>query len=220
MAEVLKQPTSWGCPITGNESDVSLTEYITTPSRICGFLLDLMRLKFSNPDNLYHERLRIYTYDKDPLKTHIKIEPGFDYLDQNNLADLHPGITVDVAETSVLDIGNAADQSTLGFSDGVFLKEHNMTAYGGSAVINAISSQPLESLLLAEDIFIWLLLFQYSICNDLQLSKFSVNLLKGPVKPETQGKTYYVSSVQIIWSAAFTYSINNVAPSLSDGVIV
>ena len=217
MAE-LQQPTSWGCPINMDRDQNTLTKFITTPSRVCGFILDLMRMKFANPDNIYHERLRIYTYDQDNLKTHIKIEPGFDYLDTENLANLQPGVIVNLGETQVLPEGNAASQNSLAISDGFFTTVNDFACYGGSVIIQAVSPGSLESLLLAEDIFLWLLLFRYQIRDDLHLSKFSVTLLKGPQKPEIQGRSCFVSSVQIEWAAALGFSTNDVKPILSEGL--
>lgn len=213
----LKQPTDWGCPIQIEEKKDNTKSLLITPSRVCGFLLDLMRLKFSNPDNIYHERLRVYTYDSDEFKTHIKIEPGFDYLDTDNLTDLQPGIIVNVAETSVQDSLNGSSQSTLGMSDGFFNSVNDIAYYGGAVLLQAVSPSPLESLLLAEDIFLWLLLFKYNIQDDLKLSNFSVKLLKGPEKPETRGKTCYVSSVQIEWAASFGFTTNRDVPLFSEG---
>lgn len=214
-----KQPQEWGCPITMGFESKNLDTLITTPSRICGFLLDLMRLKFSNPSNIYHEKLRVYTYSPDTFNTHIKIEPGFDYLDTDNLTDLQPGIIVNIAETSVLGPLNGSSQSTIGIGNDAFFNSVNdICHYGGDAVIQCVSPSPLESLLLAEDVFLWLILFQYNILDDLKLSKFTVNLLKGPEKPETRGKQCYVSSVQISWASTFTFTTNRDTPLLQEGV--
>lgn len=215
----LKQPQDWGCPIPVDKPTTNLDSLITTPSRVCGFLLDLLRLKFSNPDNIYHEKLKVYTYSPDSFSTHIKIEPGFDYLDTDNLTDLQPGVVVNMAETTVSDSLNAASQSTIGMpQDSFFNDVNNVCYYGGHAVIQAVSPSPLESLLLAEDVFLWLMLFQYNILDDLKLSKFTVNLLKGPEKPETRGKQCYVSSVQISWATAFSFTTNRDTPLLQEGV--
>lgn len=217
MAEI-KQPTKWGCPIPMDSNNNTIDKFITTPSRVCGFILDLMRLKFSNPNNIYHERLRIYTYDKDVLKTHIKIEPGFDYLDTENTANLQPGVIVNLGETHVSPEGNCTSQSSLAISDGFFTTINDFAYYGGSVIINTVSPGSLESLLLAEDIFLWLLLFRYKIHDDLQLSKFSVTLLKGPQKSEGQGRSCFVSSVQVDWAAAIGFGINDMKSVLSEGL--
>lgn len=214
----LPQPQEWGCPIKLDDNERTLSSFITTPSRVCGFILDLMRLKFSNPDNIYHEKLRVYTYNQNPMETNIKIEPGFDYLDTDTLTDLQPGIVVSMGDTAADTDVNCARQSTLGLSDGFFNSVNDIALIQGSVVINAVSPSPLESLLLAEDIFLWLLLFQYNIQDDLQLGRFAVKLLKGPEKPDTQGKICFVSSVQLEWSSAIKFTTNINAPLISEEI--
>lgn len=214
----IEQPTNWGCPISIDKDNNTLNNFVTTPSRICGFVLDLMRLKFSNPNNIYHERLRVYTYDKDPLKTHIKIEPGFEYLDVENLANVQPGIIVNPEETQVLPVGNGSSQNPIGIVGDFFNTVNDFSMFGGSVVINAVSPGGLESLLLAEDVFLWLLLYQYTIRDDLNLSKFTVNVLKGPQKADS-GRPCFISSVQLDWATAIGFSTNTIKPSFSEDIV-
>lgn len=214
------KPLDFGNPINMTSAPVNTVEWhITLGSRMLGFLMDLMRFKFSDSDNIYKEELKTYVYSPDNDETRIRIMPGFEEPNTNDSANIYPAIIVNVPQMQVIeDLTGCTDyRMTVAMNnDGYYTGEGSFIGYGGTAEIVTKARGGLESLLLAEDIFLWLVMYNSQIQQDLHLSNFNIKLLSGPLKTENTDSVF-VSKIQIAWATDIKWVVNPVQPSLSDG---
>lgn len=213
------KPLDFGDPISRTSIPANTVEWhITLGSRMLGFLMDMMKFKFSDPDNIYRDELKMYTYSQDESETKLRIVAGFEEPYTNRDADIYPAIIINAPQMQPIDEVNGVldTRMTLGInSDDYYNGESNFMCYGGSMEISVKSRGGLEALLLAEDIFLWLVLFNSQIQQDLHLSNFNIKLLSGPIRAEKMD-SIFVSQIQLTWATDIKWVVNPVLPSLSD----
>ena len=180
------------------------------PSRMLGRVLDLLRHKFSNPDNAFRPELRDVIYTEDYETTGIIIAQGFDGHGESDKPDVFPRAIVSPAgfkvsqETSPITddfLTNATE------TDDLWINRYPMfTSFAGSTLISVASRVGLESLILAEDILLWLLMLKEDTRKKMCLSKFDVTLLEGPKKHDGT-PSCYITGVQVDWASGVKWDV-------------
>ncbi len=182
----------------------ALDSLIITPSVILGATLSLLKFKFSDPDQIYNRGLRSCIYKKNKKDTKIHIRRNTE-LDESTVG-VHPLIFVKPGTTKQTSPGVLPHNlNTLALdADGRFRGVTGVSYLSGSLDIGILADEDLQSLKIAEEIFLWLLMYQSRITEDLKISKFETTLLSGPVKLDTP-QTTFKSAVNVEWSYEFTW---------------
>lgn len=179
------------------------------PSRMLGRVMDMLRHKFSNPDNVFRDELRDIVYKDDPETTGIMIVTGFDGDPSADKENVFPRLVVTPGSFNVVEemspLTHGALTNTL-MDDDIIHSQTYMATLAGDTTISAASRNGLESLILAEDSMLWLLTMKEDMRKKLRLSKFDVTLLEGPKKNEGVPASWY-TVLKVSWASSIMWDI-------------
>lgn len=190
-------------PVIGSRDTVCM------PSRMVGRVLDILRHKFSNPDNIIRGELKDLLYTAEHDTSMLVIVPGFEAAPGSDIANVMPRVTVDVGnfqKVHTLSPGMDDDALTYGggSESGWLGRVSHQATFNGVLTINAVSVSGMEALVIAEDILLTLLMLKAEIRDSLQLEHLDVNLLKGPLKHEGP-PSCLIAGVQVVWAASIMW---------------
>lgn len=190
-------------------------------SVMMGRLLDAVKYKFSTPDNIYRDELKHLIYTKDQSTTAIYIMPGFETTGNDQQADTFPRVVMSAGQLSIIPALEGVSHGQYATSeeytkDGVFQNGSIHSAgISGQLSIKAVSRGSLEALLIAEDIFMWLLTLRTVLERDLTLSDCGISVVSGP-KPSEQYKGCYEADVPVSWSSGMCWRLTPPGPPLAE----
>lgn len=193
-------------------------ETVVLPSVFMSRMMDTVRTIFSDPSNIYHPQIRGMIFDPDPVKTKVTVMTGFPSTPESEQADVYPRVVVLSGETwfGELDpVTGGNFTNTFSPPGEIFGTEDGMSTHSGNATFSCVSRNPLESLLMAESIAVYFIVYRNSIREDLRLSSFDVRTIKGPT-PAAGSESVHETVVQVRWSSGMTWSIVEDGPALAD----
>ena len=190
-------------------------------SVMIGRLLDILRYKFSSTENIYRDELKHLIWKADTAQTGILILPGFETADSNQQADMFPRIVLSAGQLQLVPAYESISHGQMTNGDGQWAdgKFHNgsshYAAFEGVVTIKAVSRGSLEALLIAEDIFMWLLTLRTTLEKDLTLSSCEVSVVNGPKASEAY-KGSYEAGVPLKWSSGMYWRVVPEGPPFAD----
>lgn len=179
------------------------------PSRMLGRVLDVLRYKFSRPSNILRAELTDLLWTADHQTSKLVIVPGFEAAPGSDIANVFPRLTVDLGEfQKAPGMSPIADDDAMtyggGSDDGFVGRTTHHATFQSHVSITASSQSGMEALVIAEEVFLTLLMFKAEIRDSLQLTHLDVNLLKGPLKNE--GPPFcLIAGVQMVWAASIIW---------------
>ena len=205
-------PADHGCETSPGDSSVVL------PSVMMSRCADLVRTILSDPANIWHPQLRSMIYKPDIKETRVAVMMGFSTTPDTEQADVFPRVVVLANETYFGDLDPVTDGlfTNSGSPAGeVFGMDDGMSHHSGNILFSCLSSNALESLLLAESLVMYFIENKNHIREDMRLSSFDVRSIKGPravEKPQGINETIVAAK----WSSGMAWSTVRDAPALAD----
>ena len=188
------------------------------PSVMMSRCADLVRQIFSDPANIWHTQIRSMIYKPDVKESQLAVMMGFSTTPDTEQADVFPRIVVLATDTYFGDIDTVSDGlftnsdsapgHVLGMDDG-------MSHHSGSINFACSSRNALESLLMAESLAMYFIMYRNYIREDFNLSSFAVRAIKGP-RAVDKPAGVYTTDVNVRWSSGMTWSSVEDGPALAD----
>lgn len=192
---------------------------VVLQSTLISQVLKSLQYKFSTPENIYHMELKSLLWTKDDDTSRILIIPSLKTARGTTNADVFPRVVLSstgfkVNETSRRSIRNNSSLT----GNGVHVGTNHYIEIDGALVITVVSRGDYEALLLAEDIFMWLVPLEEVIAKDLTLSSFEISVVNGPTVSE-QYKDCYVASMGVSWRSGMGWRTVPDGPAFADVVV-
>ncbi len=185
------------CPVLGQN-------VLITPLTLSQVLLQLLRTHFANADKLQFPQLRHLTYKPDSTTNIIiemPVQPNWE------LAGRRPSIFITSHEVKTFDQEIAG-----GAFDGITGKEEQYArVLNGTTAIEVLASNPVETLILACEVYYLLLTLSPAIGKKLPFNYIKVAGLS-PLQPLKEGRDHYIIQIPVIYSYNIYWKINEEAP--------
>ena len=190
-----------------------------TQSVMVAYMLSSLRYKFSVTENIFYEELKHLKWSDNMDESHIHITPSFHTAADDMAKDKFPRIVVTPS-------GMMVNQSTRpGISINTYHTGQKLHAglnhyreLEGKITLNIVSRGDYESLLLAEDVFLWILTLENDIARDLKLTSLEVSVVEGPTQTE-QYKDCYISTVPVMWISGMSWRSIADGPAFADSTV-
>jgi len=182
------------------------------PYTLTGFIVQWLRAKFSNSEDILMENLKGYLWDTDETISKLKIMPSFqwDILTEEQ----HPAIVVKRGNVTNDPMGMSSGRSGLGTDSNNFFQGVTYTSViQGSHIIQCIGDSEAEAELLGIEIFDHFTKFRDVFRNRAMLSQIQVKGLS-EVQHNTESKEYWICSIQLDWVYTYEWTINQESPIL------
>lgn len=185
-------------------------------SAVIARLLRSIQYKFSVPDNIHHEELKGLVWSPDEEARRILVTTSFKSPAGTASAEVFPRVVISGAG---MEVDNSHRSSIVNNSlltgKGAHVGTPRYIGVAGAVLISAVSRGDYESLLIAEDVFMWLLPLEDVIRRELHLSLFEVGAVRGPQASE-QHKDCHTTTVAAVWRAGMGWRTVPDGPAFAD----
>lgn len=190
-----------------------------TQSVMIAYMLSSLRYKFTTPENIYYDELKHMMWSENLDESYIHITPSFRTAQDDQAKDKFPRIIVGAGGMAVQPSSRPGVQSNSSFTgQDLHAGLNHYRELTGKIALNVVSRGDYESLLLAEDIFMWLLTLEDDIAKDLSLNSIEVSVVEGPSSTE-QYKDCYISTVPVTWVSGISWRSIADGPAFADSAM-
>lgn len=188
-----------------------------SPFDVTAVLVRLIRYNFGDASRILNTSLQHLVWNSDPVQSEIQIAPGFTRNVKNVLKK--PALFINRGQVNVIKLPNLENEAGIAIrlsTQAVSNSNPTQIAYlSGSHNIICEGLAPIQCELLAEEVFLRLLLFSTVIKRDFNLKSFNP-ATEGAISPmqerEDRPIKTYIASVTFSWSVDYMYNTQTEAP--------